>query len=139
MEPSNELKELLLRFYQDFSAGDVALFERISSRQAGALSIGTDPTEWWEDYATLTQVARAQLREMRAAGIRLVPGEPQAYREGSVGWAADRPTFQLPDGTAWPLRLTLVFHQEQGEWKIVQSHASFGLPNEQLLGRPLPT
>jgi hypothetical protein len=64
MEASDEIKELLLRFYEAFSAGDVMLFERISSRQAGVLNIGTDPNEWWEDYATLTQVARSQIREM---------------------------------------------------------------------------
>ena len=38
MEPSEEIKELLLHFYEAFSAGDVALFERISSYQAGAPS-----------------------------------------------------------------------------------------------------
>jgi hypothetical protein len=34
MEASDEIKELLLRFYEAFSAGDVMLFERISSRQS---------------------------------------------------------------------------------------------------------
>jgi hypothetical protein len=139
MEQSNEIKELLLHFYEAFSTGDVTLFERISSRQEGILSIGTDPNEWWGDYATLSRVAKAQLQEMRDAGITIVPGEPQAYREGSVGWAADRPTFRLPDGTALPFRLTAVFHQENGAWKLVQSHASFGVRNEEVIGRTLPS
>ena len=82
---------------------------------------------------------QAQLQEMRAAGIELVPGEVQAYREGSVGWAADRPTFRLPDGTTLPARLTAVFHREDGAWKMVQSHASFGVRNEEAIGEELTT
>jgi hypothetical protein len=31
----------------------------------------------------------------------------------------------------------MVFHQEQGEWKIVQWHGSIGIPNEEAMGQEL--
>ena len=67
--------------------------------------------------------------------LRAVPGDLQGYREGSVGWAADQPTFHLPDGTALALRLTAVFRHEAGEWRCVQWHVSVGVGNEETVGR----
>jgi hypothetical protein len=73
---------------------------------------------------------RQGLRAQAQAGIRTIDGDPQAYREGSVGWVMDQPKFHLPNGTQLPMRWTGVFHQENGAWKLVQGHASFGVPNE---------
>lgn len=63
-----------------------------------------------------------------------MPGQLQAYREGSVGWVIDRASFQLPDGTEVPFRNSAVFLQENGEWKVVHVHASIGVRNEELFG-----
>ena len=51
-------------------------------------------------------------------------------REGSVGWAADCIKIRLPDATEIPCRLTMVWHQENGCWKIVQSHLSIGVGDD---------
>jgi ketosteroid isomerase-like protein len=64
----------------------------------------------------------------------VVNADPQAFREGTVGWAADHPTFEMPGGIQIASRLTAVFHQEDGEWKLVQQHISTGVRNEDLLG-----
>jgi hypothetical protein len=45
----------------------------------------------------------------------------------------------LPNGKSFSPRWSAVFHQEGGEWKLVQMHASelhasVGIPNEELLG-----
>jgi len=71
---------------------------------------------------------------MDALGGRLpfLPGDPEAFEEGTVGWVADRPSFALPGMGTIPFRLTMVFHREDGEWKAVQSHASVAVPNEDL-------
>jgi ketosteroid isomerase-like protein len=55
MEQSTELKDLTLRSYEALSGGDLSFFERYLSQQDGVLSIGTDPNEWWEGYATITK------------------------------------------------------------------------------------
>jgi hypothetical protein len=52
--------------------------------------------------------------------------EPFALAEGNAGWTIDRPILRLPDGTTLTLRLTLVWHLEDGIWRIVHSHASIG-------------
>lgn len=138
MESSAELKEVILRFYEALASGGLAALDCLLSRREGILAIGTDPKEWWADYPTLRQVFQAQMAEM-GGGVPVVAGDPQAYREGSVGWAADRPTFKLPDGTELPFRLTAVLHQEDGRWKVVQSHASIGVPNAEAVGQELTT
>ena len=79
LQQSDELREVFLRFYQAFEQADADLALRLVSQEQGILSIGTDPDEWWTDYATFEQVSRAQLGEMRNAGIRFQPTEPQCY------------------------------------------------------------
>jgi hypothetical protein len=137
MEHSTELKELYLRTCEALSSGDYSFFERYFSQKDGVLAIGTDPTEWWVGYATITGVFKAQLEE--AGGFQILADTPQAYRDGPIGWVAGQPALKLPDGTEMPVRLTAVFQREQNDWKIVQWHFSFGIPNEDLIGRTLTT
>src|SRR3712207_5349135 len=111
MEQSAELKELTLRFYEALAQGDISALARCHSRCEGVLAIGTDPQEWWADYATIIKVFQAQLAEL-GGGVPVVAGDPWAFSEGSVCWVADRPKFQLPDGAEIPFRMTLVLHQE---------------------------
>jgi hypothetical protein len=54
-----------------------------------------------------------------------------AFREGGVGWAAGRGWFDV-EGRRVPVRMTAVLHQEDGDWKIVQTHASIGVPNDRM-------
>ncbi len=60
--------------------------------------------------------------------------EYTAFEEGTVGWVADQGTFRMPDGTEVPFRMTVVVHREDGDWKVVQEHASIGVRNEDALG-----
>jgi hypothetical protein len=137
MEQSSELIELIRRIYARMSVGDVAFFERHISRQDGVLVIGSDPGEWWADYATIVRVFKTQLEEMGSLSIDV--GQIDAYSDGNVGWAAGRPVLRLPDGTAFTHRTTLVFQRQQGEWKIVQWHGSIGASNADVLGKDLTT
>ncbi|MDQ3587026.1 MAG: nuclear transport factor 2 family protein [Actinomycetota bacterium] len=128
MDRSPELRDLVLRFYEALSNGDASFIDSHFSVAQAARGVGTDPEEWWQG----PRVADAWKEQLKAMGgaMPLVPGEPEAYVEGTVGWVADRPTLQL-EGGAVPARLTLVFHQEDGEWKLVQTHGSLGVPNEE--------
>lgn len=135
MEQSIEIRELLLRTYAAMAGGDITFYDRHLSRRDGVLIIGSDPNEWWTGYDTILRVFKAQVGEM--GGISCLPGDPQAYSMGDVGWVADRPKFRLPDGTEIPLRMTLVFVKEDGEWKVTQQHISIGVPNEKIVGQEL--
>jgi ketosteroid isomerase-like protein len=137
MNPSVELKNAVLRFYESMTSGDVKAVERLFSRQSGVLAIGTDPNEWWEGHDTIAQMFKAQLQEM--GGIQIKAGELNAFVEGTVGWVADRPTLRLPNGQEMTFRKTTVFHKEDGEWKIVQYHLSMGVSNVEAIGKDLTT
>jgi len=136
MERAPELEDLMRRWYAATAAGEGAVVERSLSRQAGLLVVGTDPREWWTGYPTAAERFATQIREL-GGQLRIVPGDLRAYREGSVGWTADHPTFHLPDGTELALRATGVFHQEDGAWRCVQWHVSIGVGNEEALGKEL--
>ncbi len=138
MNPSVELKEIMLHLYANRSSGDVSAVQGLFSRQEGVLFVGTDPDEWWTGHDTIERVFKAQLQEM-GGKIQVQAGELNAFVEGTVGWVADCPTLRLPNGQEIPLRLTTVFHQEDGAWKIVQYHVSAGVPNTEAMGKELST
>ena len=46
--------------------------------------------------------------------IQVLPDRPMAFRDGSAGWAAGRPTVIMPDGRKEAFRLTLVFQKDGG-------------------------
>jgi ketosteroid isomerase-like protein len=136
MQRSDELRDLFLGFYDALANGDAAFVDRHFSRDNDLRVIGTDPQEWWSGPRVF-EVFRAQLEAM-GGGMPLRPGDPEAFSEGSVGWVADQGTLSLPDGTELVVRVSAVAHREDGDWKFVQSHASFGVPNEESVGE-LPT
>jgi adenylate cyclase len=130
MEHSDELRDLTKRLYEAEATGDLAIIERHFSRQEGAVYIGSDPNEWWEGFEAFVEAMRTQEEAIGDGGLQIVPSQLQAYREGSVGWVIDSESFRLPDGTEIPFRNTAIFHQEDGEWKLVHAHASIGARNE---------
>ncbi len=127
MTRSPELQELMVRFYEALASGDAAFIDRHFSKAEAARGVGTDPQEWWQG----ARVAGAWKEQLQAMGgsMPLVAGGPEAYVEGTVGWAADRPMLELGGGVV-PVRLTAVFHREDDEWRLVQVHGSLGVPNE---------
>lgn len=133
MKPSPEIREATVKVYEALTKGDGDASDSLHSRQDGTITIGTDPNEWWSGYDAIAQIFRTQMEEA-GGGFQVIPGDPQAYSEGSIGWVADRPKVKLGDDEL-PLRVTGVFRQEDGEWKIVQWHASIGVANEESFGQ----
>jgi class 3 adenylate cyclase len=131
VERSEELKSVMLRLYDAYSSRDAEAIAHRFSPAPGMLAIGTDPAEWWTGHDELVEVFQAQIEEV--GGWRWSPGEIEAWCEGTVGWAADRPTITL-GGQVIQCRSTAVLHLEHGEWKVVQWHLSLGIPNEEALG-----
>lgn len=133
MDPSAEIKNAVLHLYECVSSGDATAVERLFSRSSGVLAIGSDPGEWWADHDTIAQAFKAQFPEMGAPQIKA--GELNAFVEGTVGWTSDRRTIRLADGKQIVVRETCIFHKEEGEWKIVQLHASLAIPNEETFAK----
>jgi hypothetical protein len=131
MQRSTGVEQAVLRFYERFSANDLEGFGAGLSPNADGMVIGTGPTEWYNGRDAWIGAYAEQIGAI--PGIRIEAGDPRGWEDGSVGWAADRPNFILPDGTPVPVRLTLVLTRDGTEWKPVQAHFSLGVPDEQMM------
>ena len=136
MERSAELRDLCVALSEAHSYADAPFIERHVSRQEGVLSIGSGPNEWIEGEQVLEGFKEAlQEEEVRSSSseddfVR----ELDAFVEGTVGWASSRFSWRRKDDREILMRWSAVFHQEDGEWKLVQAHASVGVPNEEAFG-----
>ena len=132
LERSVDIQEQMDRFYDALSRADFESVDRLVSRRAGMQWIGTDPSEWWEDFEAVAKAWRTQAAAM-GGPTRITGGNATAYQNGNVAWVSDRPTFNLSDGRTLPFRFTVVWLREPAGWRIVQAHASFGIANETAL------
>jgi hypothetical protein len=125
MRESPEARDALLRFYEAFTdatPGDMERFDRVFTRDEDLLIIGSASHEWVD--------GREKGKEAWGMeGVGLEPGDPVAWEEDNVAWAADRPAFAVGDTRA-PIRLTVVMLKEDGAWKIQHGHFSVGVPDE---------
>ena len=125
MQSSEALRETVISFYDRFSANDLASFDGLVSHEA-ALFIGTADDEWFAD--------REKLRSgFGLEGLRIEGHDPQGWEEGPMGWVSDRPTMHAPGIGAIRTRFTGVFRREKGQWKLVMSHFSVGVPDEEVI------
>jgi len=129
LERSQELLDLNRRF----TGGefDTVPADQFVSNSPAVSVIGTDPTEWFTDRAAIVQMLEAQ-RQAVGQGIQNIPGNPQAWAEGDLGWVVDQPRLRLPNGVEVQLRVTTIFHREDGTWRGVHQHVSIGVPNDQV-------
>lgn len=128
-ERSPEIEQVLRDSVNALARSDIDAIARRTSRDACVLSIGSDPEEWAEGYDEIIRLFRDSTPE---GGVSVGLDDVKAFREGGVGWAAARGYFET-EGRRVPVRLTAVLHEEDGEWKAVQSHASIGVPNDRML------
>jgi ketosteroid isomerase-like protein len=129
MQRSAEVREAFTRLLEHMSSGAEAWIDRAADTGDAAVLIGSAPAEWWAGPATReawTAIARAFGR----TGLRVLPGQPDGFAEGTIGWAVDRPTFRSRSGAETRTRMTAVFRREDGLWKVVHVHNSIGVPDE---------
>jgi hypothetical protein len=131
MQRSTGVEQAVRKLYERFSANDVEAFGAGLSPEPDGLVIGTGPTEWYEGRDAWIGAYAEQISAI--PGIRIEAGDPRGWEEGPAGWAADRPTFILPDGTPVPVRLTAIFVRDGVKWKPVQAHFSLGVPDEVMM------
>jgi hypothetical protein len=130
MKLSSEIQQLMTRFYDEASKGNFDAVDGLVSH-GDVRWIGTDPNERWETPAAVSKAWRDQSTAI-GAPVRITAGDLVAYQQDNVAWLSDRPTFELADGSKVPFRLTTVWLREPDGWRIVQFHASVGVPNEKL-------
>ena len=127
MNQAEAVKAAVLRLYGAIGSTDLEAISNQFSTGPDVLAIGTDAHEWWVGHSSIVEGLRRQFEG--AAKRSIVPGELVAHAEGTLGWASDRRTRQMPNGKEITIRETFVLRLEDGEWKIVQFHASLATPD----------
>jgi ketosteroid isomerase-like protein len=130
-ERSPEIEQVLRDTLDAVARSDLEGIGRRTSRDACVVGIGSDPTEWTEGYDDLMRLW-AEATPDADLGVAIGLDDVKGFREGSVGWAAGHGFFEM-DGQRVPVRMSAVLHEEDGEWKAVQTHASIGVPNDRML------
>jgi ketosteroid isomerase-like protein len=130
-EPAPDIEQIMRETIEAMARSDLDAIDRRLSRDASVVSIGSDPDEWTEGHNEVMRLWRESTPE-GDLGVSVGLDDVKAFREGSVGWAAGRGYFEM-NGQRVKVRLTAVLHEEDGEWKTVQAHASIGVPNERML------
>ena len=130
MEPSEELRLVVTRFFEALRDGDEEAISNRISRQPGFERFGSDAAEWWQDGATTARGWTQQVRELGGGYPWRLLGDVHALSEGSVGWAAAQAEFDAAEGPV-VFRFTCVLHLEHGDWKLVQWHSSIPSANEE--------
>jgi class 3 adenylate cyclase len=130
VEPSEEIRRVVTRFFEALRDGDEEAVSSRFSRQPGFERFGSDAAEWWQDGETTARLLTRQMREMGGGYPWSLIGDIHAMSEDTVGWAGARTHFAYPRGVL-EMRFTCVLHLEHGEWKIVQWHSSVPASNEE--------
>jgi ketosteroid isomerase-like protein len=131
MQRSSEIEQLVHIWFAAASSGDGSVVQRHVSSDEAVRLVGSDPAEWLQGGQDVARFLTGEV-EGAAGNVRFTPSETEAFEEGTVGWAATKLTITLPDGKCVSPRWTSVFHREGGVWKFVQTHASIGVPNDQV-------
>jgi ketosteroid isomerase-like protein len=129
VDRSPEIEQLVLAWFAGASRGDPSLVAAHVSHSDGTRLIGSDPAELFRGGAAVADFLRGEV-ESAGGNAAFSPAGVEAFSEGTVGWATTIVTITLPDGKHVSPRWSAVFHQEDGVWKFVQTHASIGVANE---------
>jgi class 3 adenylate cyclase len=133
MEPSPELEAFARRRAEAFNSRDTDTVLNLHADEPGLTVIGSDPDDWWSGYATYGSMVTSLIPELAAVDATVEVEHIEAFSEGTVGWIACRLVMRSST-TALPMRYTAVVHLDRGVWRIVQSHLSQGVDDEEAFG-----
>jgi len=113
------------------TTGDASVVDRHVSSDPGTRLIGSDPNEWLSGGEAIRAFLRGEV-EGAAGAVAFSPADIEAYEEGSIGWATALLTLTMPDGRWVSPRWSAVLRRDDNVWRFVQTHASIGVPNDQV-------
>ena len=122
MGVAEEERRVLAVLHEMLDAQEVGNVGRVLaaySTRPDAAHMATDGVKWetsWEAAHAVTAVP--------GDGLRLVADHFNIHIQGGVAWAEGLGRISNRSGAERPVRMSYVFVREQGEWVIVQSHAS---------------
>jgi ketosteroid isomerase-like protein len=126
----DEIRKLLDELIEAQNSGDAPRLRTMLSERPDAVHIGTDAEEWWTSNQLVDDVAAVGGGD----DIRAVADDIDVHVQGDIAWVEGRGRFTRADGVERAVRMTGVLVREDGQWKVVQSHASIGVPNADIFG-----
>ena len=118
---AESVRDVVDDLYGALTRGDEGWFREHVLKGPESVHIGTTESYWQssDDLIHALQRAFAEVPMDWRAGPAMVIGQ----REG-VAWVADRPQIRFDDGSELVPRVTMVFIDEGGTWKLAHSHYS---------------
>ena len=122
MQPSEEIRDLVLRYHDLMRTGNGVATEDFIARHEATLVFGTAPDAWLAGYDAVLAALRTQLRQFGPTQTHL--RHLLCFEDGNLGYAVDRSVMEFSDGTRLPYRQSMVFVRENGQWRLVHAHSS---------------
>jgi hypothetical protein len=111
------------------NAGDGDALRRRLSVDRGSVHIGTDPAEWWSSEEVVST-----LGNVTDVGVKATIEEMTVHPLGDdAAWVAGTGHF-VGEGIDVPVRMSGVAVREGDRFVFAHSHASIGVPNDELFG-----
>ena len=131
MNPETEwsnVKSTIDQFTRVFEAEDTSLFSRIMAHDPDMVTFGTDSVEHWVGWEKLKQGVQEQLAAVDSIKLTVTDQTIKIHSSGTVAWFSEFVDWDLKAG-GQPVhiagsRITGVLEKRDGNWVIVQFHAS---------------
>ncbi|HMK98170.1 MAG TPA: nuclear transport factor 2 family protein [Acidimicrobiales bacterium] len=124
-----EIRAVINQTLTALNSGDAATMASLLLDSPDAVHIGTDAQEWLTPPDFLKAIEGGF-----QPGTTASMDDAAVHVLGEVAWSEGRGHFTSSKGEKCPVRVTSVFVREDDQWKVAQSHASIGVPNEQMFG-----
>ncbi len=132
MHESTELCHIITGWFRAVETGDVSWCDRHISGHPDLRVVGTDPEEWLKGALAEAFMRREAVHVVGKLKVNV--RDVEAYATDNVGWGIARPEITLIDGGKVTPRWSAVFIREEGDWKMVQLHASVAIGNAAAFG-----
>jgi ketosteroid isomerase-like protein len=132
--PKDELSTMIRDWYYSASEGRMDQFLSFISQDARAVYFGTDPDEQWYGYEQIRSFFEDLFRTYGKWTIMSKKFVVQQF--GEVALFSDEVELSARYGgssIAQDARMTGALIHQNGTWKIIQAHFSFGVSNSELL------
>lgn len=130
VQRSPEVEAAYVRLLEAWSTGDVDGSMQLGAGGEADTLIGSGLGHFFSGDGTFSALA-PMAKAFHKVGMRVAPGDPLGYADGTTGWVVDHPVWHTAAGSTAGTRMTLIYRQVDGDWKLVHMHHSIGIPDEQ--------
>ena len=121
-------KAVVDQFNKIFESEDMAAFDRLFAHDADAVSFGTDASERFVGFDALRRSVTTQFASFEGSKLAVRDEVVTVSRGGDAAWFSEVVDWDTKAGgqpvSLKGCRFTGVLEKRDGEWKVVQFHAS---------------